>query len=250
MMMNPKPGWGGAKRFYTAVAAVEGDEGWRIELDGRPIKTPGGALLAAGPRLAAAIAEEWDAQTESIDPTRMPATKALNTAIDRVRPNRRAVEDEIAGYGATDLVCYRAEAPDTLIAAERASWDPLIAWAEDAFAAPLTPITGVMHAPQRAESLAALTAAVRAETDLGLTSLHELTSLSGSLVIALAVRRGRLTATEGWRASRIDEEHQSALWGRDDEAEAAAALKAAAFADAARIGALADADDHERARTG
>ncbi len=234
--------WGGARRFYARAEAVEVPEGWTVALDGRPLRAPSGALLASGRAIAGAIAAEWAAQPETIDPTAMPATRALNTAIDRIRPQRDAVVAEIAGYAATDLVCYRAEGPAALAAAEAAAWDPLIAWARDALGAALSPVTGVMHAPQPKAALAAAARAVGEETDLGLAALHELTTLAGSVVIGLAVRRGRLAAEDGWRVSRIDEEHQAELWGRDEEAEATAAAKAAAFAAAARIGALADED--------
>ena len=230
------------RRFYKKAEAQHSAEGWRVVLDGKPVRAPSGAALTAGPRIIAAVAAEWEAQQETINPGAMPVTRAVNTAIDRVAPNRAAVEQDVAAYGGSDLICYRAESPPSLIEAEAAAWNPLILWAREALGAELRAVSGLTHAPQSDEALAACAAAVSAESDIGLVALHELTTLAGSLMIALAVRRGRLTAEEGWALSRIDEEHQAAQWGRDAEAEAAAAIKAQAFADAARIGALADAD--------
>lgn len=241
-MASETPGWSAPKRFYETAAPVERPEGWSIALDGRPIRAPSGRLLIAGPAVAAAIAAEWAAQGERIDPALMPTTRALNTAIDRIQPNRAAVEAEIAGYAETDLLCYRAYAPEALVAAQASSWDPLLDWASETLGIALQTITGVIPAPQPAASLAAAARAVGAETDLGLAALHELTTLAGSVIVALAVRRGRLSPDAGWRLSRIDEDHQAALWGRDAEADADAARKAAAFATAARIGALVDQD--------
>ncbi|MCI4666258.1 MAG: ATPase [Neomegalonema sp.] len=241
-MVTQKAGWGGAKRFYQTATIDQTPDGWRVLLDDRPVRAPSGALLLAGPAVAAAVAAEWEAQGEMIDPGAMPTTRALNTAIDRIPAHRDTVADDIAGYGGTDLLCYRAERPQELIDAEAAAWDPLLDWAEAALGARLQISSGVMHALQPETALTALSAAVRAETDLGLVALHDLTTLSGSLIIGLAVRHNRLTPAEGWRASRVDEDHQAELWGRDDEAAADAERGAEAFAQAARLGALDDQD--------
>lgn len=236
------------KRFYkTAEAAPLGPDAgrvagagadWTVTLDGKPIRTPAGAPFAA-PRAAAALAAaEWAAQGERIAPQTMPTTRSVNSALDRIAPARAAVIAEIAGYGGSDLLCYRAEAPTTLIAAEAAAWDPILAWAAERFGARLIAATGVIHVPQPPEALAALTAAVAERSDLGLAALHELTVLSGSLLLALAADAQRLTPEEAWSASRINEDFQIAQWGEDAEAAAMAAVKRSDFMAAA---ALADA---------
>jgi chaperone required for assembly of F1-ATPase len=227
-------GWA-PRRFWKAATAVEMPQGFGVALDGRPVRTPAKALLVVPTaRLAAAIAAEWDAQTGEVRPATMPLTRAANAMIDRVAPQPEAVAAEIAGYGASDLLCYRAEAPAALRARQAAAWDPLLAFAAETFGAPLRCTAGVMPLAQPAESLARLSAVVRAQDACALTALSDLVSLSGSLVIGLAVLHGQAAETL-WPLSCIDEAWQAELWGRDEEAEAALALRRAAFLDAARF---------------
>ncbi len=182
-----------------------------------------------------------DAQGEKVDPSTMPIARAANSAIDRVTPRRAEVAAMIADYGGSDLLCYRAPHPDPLIARQAAGWDPLLDWARDRYGASLIRVQGVMHAAQPEAAIAALNAAVDAFDPFRLTALHDLVTLSGSLVLGLAVADGRLSADQGWRLSRIDEDFQAELWGADAEAEAAAARKQADFEAAARFLALLDA---------
>ncbi|MBX2856465.1 MAG: ATPase [Rhodobacteraceae bacterium] len=226
------------KRFYAEAAAAFSDDGWTVRLDGRPIRTPSANPFIAPRPVAEAAAAEWAAQVEVIDPRALPITRAVNTAIDRIAPQREAVVDEISGYGGTDLVCYRAEGPEGLIAAQAQVWDPLLEWAAESLGARLICVQGVMHAAQPPQALAALRAAVARRSVIGLAALHELTTISGSLLLALGVDHTHLDPEAAWTASRIDEEWQIAQWGSDAEAEAVAERRRGDFLAAARLAAL------------
>lgn len=227
------------RRFWTearAVAAAEG--GWAVHLDGRPVRTPAKAALRLPTRaLAEAVAAEWAAQGEHLAPETMPLTRTANTAIDRVAAIAPAVVEDLAGYGASDLLCYRAEGPMELLARQAADWDPLLDWAAGQ-GAPLAVTRGVIPIAQPQASLDRLSARVAALEPFRLAAFHDLVALSGSLVIALAVLDGRIAAEEGWRLSRLDEDWQAEQWGEDEEAAAQAAHRRAGFLDAARFLAL------------
>ncbi len=213
----------------------EGD-GWAIVLDERPVRTPARRpLVAPTEAMGQAIADEWAAQRERIDPTSMPVTRAANAAIDKVSFQREAVIAALSAYGETDLLCYRAEAPDTLTRRQADAWDPLLDWAEETFGARLVPVAGVMPHPQDPEAIRRLAAAIAAMDVFDLTALHDLVMLSGSLVLALGVSHGQLSAALAWDLSRIDEEYQVESWGRDEEAEAAATVRRDAFLAAERL---------------
>ncbi|MEM7508176.1 MAG: ATP12 family protein [Pseudomonadota bacterium] len=224
------------KVFWTEVALERVENGFAPRLDGRPLKTPGKAVLSAPTEaLGAAIAEEWRAQSGDVDPASMPLTRAANSAIDRVTPMAADVAAEIAGYGGTDLLCYRAPHPAALAARQAAAWDPLLAWAAQQLGAPLDLTEGVMHLAQPQASLEVLTRAVEAHDPWQLTALHGLVTLSGSLVLGLAVSHRHMPAAEAWPLSRIDEQWNIEEWGADEEAERLAAEKKTAFTDAARL---------------
>jgi len=198
------------KRFWQRAAAVPVAGGFGVHLDARPLTTPGGApLVVPTEALARAIAAEWDAVEGEIRPERLPLTRAANSAIDRVPAAREAVVDAIAAYGGADLLCYRAADPEALAARQAAGWDPWLQWAGRTLGAPMVAVTGVTHEPQPAPTLAALRAAVEAEDAFGLVALNELVTLSGSLVLGLAVARGALDAEAAWDLSRIDEAWQA-----------------------------------------
>jgi chaperone required for assembly of F1-ATPase len=227
------------RRFWDRAAARPEAAGHGVALDGQPLRTPAGLpLLVPTAALADAIAAEWAAIEGEVRPERLPLTRAANAAIDRVAARREAVVDAIAEYGGSDLLCYRAAGPEALSARQAAGWDPWLQWAARALGAPLVAVTGVMHEAQPAPSLAALRAAVAAEDPFALVALHELVTLSGSLVLGLAVRRGALDAEAAWELSRIDETWQAEQWGLDSQAEAAAARRRADFLRAARMLAL------------
>lgn len=225
--------WAPRGRVWKAVTLAETADGHAVLLDGRPLRTPAKRdLIVPSAALAAAIAAEWDAVGDRIAPELMPFTRAANTAIDRVADAREAVIDGIAAYGGSDLLCYRAEEPEQLRRRQNAAWDPWLDWAATALGAPLAAVGGVMHRPQPPASLAALRREVARHDALELTALHDLVTLSGSLVLGLAVSRGAIDAASAWGLSRLDELWQAELWGADDEAEAAAAVKSLAFAQA------------------
>ena len=229
-------GRGSRRRFWRAAGLRPEAGGFGIDLDARALTTPGGnPLVLPTEALARAVAAEWDALAEEIDPGRLPLTRAANSAIDRVARSREAVVDAIAEYGSSDLLCYRAAEPAGLAARQTAGWDPWLAWAARGLGAPLVAVTGVVHHDQPRRSLAALRAAVADRDAFGLTALHELVTLSGSLVLGLAVARGALDPEAAWELSRIDEAWQIEHWGLDAEAEAAAEHRRADFLRAAAM---------------
>lgn len=224
------------RRFWTDADAVETGDGFGIVLDGRPVKTPARRpLVVPSHPLAQAIAAEWAAQGDLIDPNSMPLTRIANSAIDTVTVQRGEIAGIIAAYGESDLLCYRAEGPPDLVARQAAAWDPLLDWAADALGAHLTVGAGVMFIPQPAPSVAALSAKVAVRDAFDLAPLHDLVALSGSLVIGLAVQAGLRPSAELWDLSRVDESYQAEKWGHDEDAAEIAALRARAFADAARF---------------
>lgn len=230
-----------AKRFWkeAVVGAVEG--GFAVTLDGRPVKTPARTpLVVPTIGLARAIAAEWDAQAGLVRPDTMPFTRMANSALDKVAPQFDAVVDNLTGYGGTDLLCYRATDPQALIDRQEAGWGPLLDWVALTYGAPLRSVPGVMFIDQPAVSLAALHVAVAAQSPFQLAAFHDLVAISGSLVLALAVTRGRLSADEAFGLSRIDEHWQSELWGVDEDAAMLEALKKQAFHHAAGFFALCD----------
>jgi chaperone required for assembly of F1-ATPase len=209
------------KRFWSRAEPVPVEGGFSIHLDTRPVRTPAKAALILPTRgLAQAVAAEWAAQGTQVDPRTMPLTRAANTAVDTVAPNRAAVAASVAAYGASDLLCYRADTPAGLSALQSAAWDPLLDWAARTHGARLATGCGIIHVPQDPAALDRLAAAVRACDAFALTALHDLTALSGSLVIGLAALGDDWPVQALWSASRIDEDWQTRLWGTDDEAAA------------------------------
>lgn len=209
------------KRFYKTVATQVQADGWSVTLDGRPVRTPaGGALALPTETLAAAVAAEWQAQEAEIRPRTMPITQLAATALDRVSVSREACLDEIARFAGTDLLCYRAETPVALVARQQALWQPLVDWALGRYGADLTVVAGLMPVEQPAEAVARLRGAAARLDDLGLTVLLSLTAAAGSVVIALALVEGRITAEEAYAVSQLDETFQIEQWGEDDEARA------------------------------
>lgn len=207
------------RRFYKTVSVEPAGSGFAIALDGKPMRTPARAeLVLPTRRLAEAIAAEWGAQGDMIKPAEMHRTQLAATAIDRVGPNREAVIDEIAAYGGTDLLCYRAEEPQSLIERQNAVWQPHLDWCAVAYDAPLAVTRGVMHKAQPAPSLEALRRAVAAYDDMHLTALHTATSLLGSLVLGLALVTRRIGPDKALAASLVDEDFQIERWGEDAEA--------------------------------
>jgi chaperone required for assembly of F1-ATPase len=210
------------RRFYkTASASPAEGGGHGVALDGKPLRTPAKAVLVVPTRtLAEAIASEWEAQGEVIEPAGLRLTRLANTAIDRARVAREAVIEEILAFGGSDLVCYRAEGPIELVRRQNAAWEPLLAWLQATFGVALRVTAGVVPLSQSEAALASLRAVLAAMDDMVLTALQSATTACGSLVIALALAEGRITATDAFRLSRIDEAFQAERWGEVDEARA------------------------------
>jgi len=215
--LNPqKPSRSGPKRFYEAAWAEAGEPGWRVVLDARPVRTPQRAPLVLPTRaLAEAIAAEWEAQEAEIRPEQMPLTRLANSAIDRAPAHRETVISGLLAYAETDLLCYRAEWPRELVSRQAEAWDPVLDWAHLELGANVRIASGVMPVAQPEEAMSALEAAVRGLDDFALTAINQMTSLTASLILALAVEQRHLGAEEAWRAAHIDEDWQIGQWGED-----------------------------------
>ena len=223
------------KRFYENAQVAEGEGAFAILIDGRAVKTPGRRSLEAPTRaLADAIAAEWAAQGEVIDPVDMPLTRLANSIIDGViEAPVAAAAAVVSRYLKSDMVCYRAESPDGLVARQARSWDPVLDWARARLDAHFVLARGVLYVPQPDEAVAAAGAAVpRDPWRLG--ALNAITTLTGSALIALAVLGGRLSAQEAWAAAHVDEDWNMELWGRDELALEGRALRFAELKAAAR----------------
>lgn len=224
------------KRFYKLAAVGDGN---RILLDGRPVKTPGRRdLVLPTPSLAEAIVDEWNAQEARIDPRAMPLTGLANAAIDRIAPDAAAFARGLAAFGQSDLLCYRAEGPAPLVARQTAFWDPILALAQQRYDIVLELTSGVIHMPQPAETIERLGAAVMARDPFALAGLSPLVTISGSLLIALALAEGAIGLNEAWAGASLDEHWQAEQWGEDAEAAAALAGRRRDFEAAARFLAL------------
>lgn len=228
-------GWT-AKRFWKEARVEAVSAGFTVLLDDRAVKTPAKRPLMVPTRaLAAAMAAEWQAQGEVIDPATMPVTRAANAALDKVATQQAEVAALISAYGETDLLCYRAERPAELIALQAEGWDVWLDWAAARHGARLVTTTGVLPVDQPAPALAALSMRVAACDIWELAALHDLVGLTGSLVLGLAVADGALCAADAWDISRIDETFQISRWGADEEAAEMAALKKQALLAAERF---------------
>lgn len=208
-----------AKRFWTEATPVSVEGGFRVQLDGRPVKTPAkAALIVPTLGLAEQIAAEWDAQEKKIDPATMPFTRSANAAIDKVTIQHAEVADMVADYGDSDLLCYRADSPRELCDRQAAAWDPLLDWADQTLNARLEPRTGVIHVAQDPRAIANLRRIVHGFNAFELTAIHDLVGMSGSLIIGLAAAHGHESPEALWEKSRVDERWQAEQWGDDDEA--------------------------------
>ncbi|WP_066719985.1 ATP12 family chaperone protein [Sphingomonas pituitosa] len=201
------------KRFWKTVAIVDG----AIELDNRPVRTPArAALMLPTPQLAEAVAEEWRSVGEQLDPRAMPLTGLANAAIDQVAPNPAPFAADLARYGESDLLCYRAELPEPLVARQAAQWDPLLDWARTRYDVHFETTAGIMHRPQPAATIARLNEVVAALDPFRLAALSPLVTISGSLIASLALLEDAADHDTVWRAAQLDEDWQAEQWGEDD----------------------------------
>ena len=212
-------------RFYSHATLRAAQGGFEILLDERPVKTPARRpLLLPTEPLARAVAEEWNAQGEKVDPRSMPLTGLANAAIDRVAPDAESFARGLAAYGENDLLCYRAEGPSSLVARQAELWDPLLAWARRRFDVDFEIVCGIMHRPQYEATLRQLAHAVAARDPFALAGLSPIVTIGGSLIVALALAEEAIDLDTAWSAATLDEAWQAEQWGED--AEAAAALEA------------------------
>lgn len=204
------------RRFYQAAATGEAEGGFRVLLDRKPVRTPARHFLAAPARaLAEALAAEWEAQRDVIDPARMPLTRLANSIIDGVAAAPGPVRAEIEKYLACDLLLYRADAPEGLVQRQAEHWDPVLAWARETLDARFILSEGVVHVAQPEGALAAAGAGIPGDP-WRLGAVHSVTTLTGSALLALALAAGRLTAEDAWAAAHVDEDWNMDFWGRDE----------------------------------
>jgi chaperone required for assembly of F1-ATPase len=207
------------KRFYKEVSVAPVEGGFGVLLDGRPVKTPARNTLALPTeKLAAAIAAEWRGQGDEVIATSMPLLRLANSVIDGVTVNREGVVDAVMRFAENDLLCYRAHQPPDLVARQSAGWDPWLDWARRRHDANMTLAVGLNHVDQTPDALAALRQAVEALDPFALGAAHVIASITGSLVLALAVADGATTAAHVFELSRLDETYQAEKWGEDAEA--------------------------------
>jgi chaperone required for assembly of F1-ATPase len=222
------------RRFWKETAVVTAGDGFAIHLDNRLLKTPMKAdLLLPDRTIADAVAAEWAAVGETVNPAAMPITGFANAAIDRVGPERAVFIDAIAGYAQSDCFCYRAEDQDALLVRQSALWDPWLNWARARYDVEFVLIVGIMHQPQPAATLARLRTEVAALSNLQLAAMAKLTHLAGSLIAVLAVYEKAGTAQLLWNALCLDEDWQAEQWGADDFAIKHRRDRERAFLDAA-----------------
>lgn len=209
------------KRFYKEAAVTDVNGGFGITLDGRAIKTPAGkSLVVPTKALAEAIAAEWGAQSDEVDPQAMPLMQLAGTAIDRVSGVRDGLIDGLLRYVDTDLLCYRASQPPELVQRQTEVWQPLLDWAEETFGAHLKVVEGVLPVPQDEAAKTGFAAAMSDMDDWRLTALAELVGVTGSIVVGFAMYAGALDGAQGFKVCHLDEDHQIERWGEDAEAMA------------------------------
>ena len=233
----------GAEALLPGATAEERDGAFALLLDGRPARTPARRPLAVPTRaLGEALAAEWQAQGAEIDPSSMPLTRLVNSAIDGVADRREAVIDDLVRYAGSDLLCYRAGEPERLVAAQGAAWDPVLAWAREALGARFRLAEGVMHVEQpRRRSPPCAEGSSGCHSPFALAALHAMTTLTGSVLLALAHADGAIDAGAAWEAAHVDERHQESLWGEDEEAGRRRARREAEFRAASDLYRLAQA---------
>jgi chaperone required for assembly of F1-ATPase len=210
------------KRFYETVTVEPEAQGFSVRLDGKRVKTPSrNDVVLPTARAAALVAVEFAAQGDTLDPLTMPVTRLVNTALDGVAMDMQAVLEDIMRFSSSDLVCYRAEAPQALVDRQAGAWDPIIDWARSALGARFFLAEGVMHVEQPRETIAAVGIHLRQRAEpFRLAALHVVTAITGSALLALALESGAIDVETAWKAAHVDEDWNIEHWGLDAEAAA------------------------------
>ncbi len=228
------------KRFYKAVDVAEQADGFLVRLDGRAAKTPGKKpFLVPDEGFAQAVAAEWAAQQDTIKASSMPHTRLLNAAIDGVLTQQDAVRAEVLKYAGSDLVCYRAQEPEGLRAVQAQHWDPVVDFVQQRYGAQLQVASGVMYVAQPPVALEKLAQVLAGFSGFRVAALHSMTSLTGSVFLALGVCERAFTVEAAWQAAHADEDWTIAHWGEDEEARVRRDLRLIEFRVAARMAAFA-----------
>jgi chaperone required for assembly of F1-ATPase len=223
------------KRLYREVGVAEADDGFAVTLDGKPIKTPSGRTVTVPVRaIAEAIAEEWSAQQETIDPLTMPLTRFANSVVQSVVDRVHLVRDDVAKYLHSDLLFYRAGHPQALVEKEAAHWDPVLFWAAEALGAHFILGEGIMHVRQPDTAVEAARAALP-DDPWSVAAVHVVTTLTGSALLALALTHGARDPDQVWDAAHVDEDWNRDQWGVDEEVAARRAAREVDFRAAVRI---------------
>src|SRR5689334_7891570 len=213
------------KRFYTSTGVVPAEDGFAVTLDGKPIKTPSGRVVAMPSRvIAEAVAAEWEAQKETIDPLTIPMTRFANSVVDAVVDRVDVVRGDIAKYFASDLLFYRAGHPEGLVAREAQHWDGVLFWAADALGAHFILAQGIMHVSQPEQAIAAARDALP-DDPWRVAALSVVTTLTGSALLALALHHGAREPEQVWTAAHVDEDFNAEQWGQDEEVVARRAVR-------------------------
>lgn len=209
------------KRFYKAAEAVAVENGFEVQLDGRPVRTPGRLQMTLpSQRLAGAAAAEWAAQGYELDMAAMPMTALSYAAVDRIAEDPERFISDVTRFAETDLLCYRAPTPQQLVDRQAAAWDPLLNWLHERHGARLVLAEGVMPVDQPEAAVARVRAAFAALDPFRLTAAHVASQAGGSAVIALALIDGEITAAAAADAAQIDDIWQLEEWGEDEDARA------------------------------
>lgn len=223
------------KRFYKSVELVSADNGYEARLDRRVIKTPAkNPLILPAKPFAQAIAEEWRAQSEDIDPQTMPLTRLANSVIDGVLQRIDEVRTDVAAYGQTDLLCYWADTPLDLVERQARHWQPILDWCRERLGEDIQTASGVVAVQQCDGLNEALMREMEGFTPFELAAVHELTTLTGSVLIALAVAHQGIAPDVAWQAAHVDEHYQRDAWGDDAEALERRSHRRTAFENAVR----------------
>ncbi|MFL2794218.1 MAG: ATP12 family chaperone protein [Paracoccaceae bacterium] len=229
------------KRFWKNAHVVSSETGYLIKLDDKILKTPAKKqMLLPTEALAKKVASEWGEQVEEIDPTTMPFTKSSNAALDKVSEQFEEVSSLLGEYGDTDLLYYRADSPPELQKRQKTGWDPIVNWAENTFKVQINCGTGIVYIPQDAKLFSEINLKINSLSIFELTAFYDMVSITGSLILGLAIINGRLSAEEAYQLSRIDEQWQLEQWGEDEEAQVASNKKNIAILHSEEFFALSD----------